>query len=42
MSQGPESPSPRRPIWLRLTLGLVALAVILYLVLDVMAGTHGV
>ena len=42
MDQEPVSPSPRRPWWLWLVLGLVTLVVILYLVLDVLAGTHGV
>ena len=36
------SPSPRRPWWLWLALALVALAVILYVVLYALAGTHGV
>lgn len=35
-------PSPPRPWWLWLALALVALAVILYVVLDALAGTHGV
>ena len=42
MDQGPRSPSPRRPLWLWLVLALVAGMVILYLVLDLLAGTHGV
>jgi hypothetical protein len=42
MDQEPASPSPRRPWWLWLVLGLVTLVVILYLVLDALAGTHGV
>lgn len=42
MDQQPVSPSPRLPWWLWLILILVVLAVILYLVLDALAGTHGV
>jgi len=42
MDQEPGSPSPRRPWWLWLAFALVASAVILYLVMDALAGTHGV
>ena len=42
MDQEPVSPSPRRPWWLWLVLGFVTLVVTLYLVLDALAGTHGV
>jgi hypothetical protein len=42
MNQNPVSPTPRHLWWLWLVLALVALAVILYLVLDALAGTHGV
>ena len=42
MAQEPRSPPPRRPWRLWLVFALVALAVILYLVLDALAGTHGV
>lgn len=41
---GPDSgsASPRRPWWLWVIPALVALAVTLFLVLDALAGTHGV
>lgn len=42
MDQDPAGPSPRRPWWLWLILAVAALVVILYLVLDALAGTHGV
>jgi hypothetical protein len=42
MDHEPVSPSPRRPWWLWLVLAVVALAVILYLLLDALAGSHGV
>lgn len=42
MDQRPVSPSPRLPWWLWLILTLVVLAVIVYMVLDALAGTHGV
>ena len=42
MDQDPVSPSPRRPWWLWLVVAMVTLSVIVYLVLDALAGTHGV
>lgn len=42
MDHEPGIPSPRRPWWPWLIVALVALGVILYLVLDALAGTHGV